>query len=69
MGGKKKKAEKKAAFFSLFFEAKGVFLNSQMKRPTKSNCETVVVGCSDFNQTPFNPPDLTKSAHIKTAQL
>lgn len=52
-----------------FFEAEGIFLNSQMKRPTKSNCETVVVGCSDFNQTPFNLPDLSKSAHIKTAQL
>lgn len=52
----------------LFFPAKGVFPNSQMKRPAKSNYETVVAECSDFNQTAFNLPDPPKSVHIKTEQ-
>lgn len=39
-----------------------------MKRPAKSNYETVVVECSDFNQIAFNPPDPSKSVLIKTEQ-
>lgn len=39
-----------------------------MKRPAKSNYETVVVERSDFNQTAFNLPDPPKSVHIKTVR-